>query len=365
MSRRADDNSFDTRRAEELMRIAVGLTEATYPHPNPRVGAIVLNSDGALRGNAAHAGPGEPHAEVIALEEAGAEADGGTLITTLEPCSHHGRTPPCVDAIIDANIATVFIGALDPDARVSGSGIAQLRAAGVTVIEGVAEDDVRRSDPGYFHHRRTGKPRVTLKLAGTLDGQAAAADGSSRWITGPEAREDAHRLRAESDAVVIGAGTLRSDDPRLDVRLDGYAGRQPRPVIVGGARPLPATATVYGRDPILFVPEESGIPPGVSDVIVAPGIDGVDLTTMLKHLGAMGIIDVLVEGGPKLAGSLLRDGLVDRFIRYVGGKVAGGVGVPVVRGAFPTIEAARSVDIVAVTRLGPDLRIDAAAKEDG
>ena len=365
MSRRVDDNSFETRRAEELMRIAIGLTDGTYPHPNPRVGAIVLNAEGTVRGSHAHTQPGEDHAEVAALAEAGEEAAGGTLITTLEPCSHYGRTPPCVDAIVDANIATVFVGALDPDAKVSGSGIAQLRAAGIEVIEGVIDDEVRAADPGYFHHRRTGKPRVTLKLAGTLDGQSAASDGSSQWITGTEARQDAHRLRAESDAVVIGAGTLRADNPRLDVRLDGYTGRQPRPVIVGGIRPLPARATLYERDPILFMPEETGVPEGVFDVIVAPGIDGVDLTTMLKHLGAMGIIDVLVEGGPKLAGSLLRERLVDRFVRYVGGKVAGGSGVPVVRGPFPTIESAQPSSIVAVTQLGPDLRIDAVTSEDG
>jgi diaminohydroxyphosphoribosylaminopyrimidine deaminase/5-amino-6-(5-phosphoribosylamino)uracil reductase len=359
MSRRVDDNSFETRRAEELMRIAIGLTDGTFPHPNPRVGAIVLSPSGKVLAGRAHIEPGEAHAEVAALVEAGDAAAGGTLITTLEPCTHDGRTPPCVDAIIDANIAIVFVGAEDPDARVAGSGIAQLRAAGINVITNVAGDAVRAADPGYFHQRTTGMPRVTLKLASTLDGQAAAADGTSRWITGTEARDDAHLLRAQSDAVVIGAGTLRVDDPRLDVRLEGYEGHQPRPVIVGGSRLLPKTAKLYERDPILFLPDEARAPDGVSDVIVAPGIDGVDLTTLLKHLGAMGIIEVLVEGGPTLAGSLLRDDLVDHLVLYVGAKIGAGTGVPLVGGTFPTIGSARGVDIVAVKHLGPDLRLDA------
>ena len=364
MSRRVDDNSFDTRRADELMRIAVGLTEGSFPHPNPRVGALVLSPSGTVLASAAHQRPGEPHAEVAALAEAGDEAAGGTLVSTLEPCSHHGRTPPCVDAIIEARIATVFVGAEDPDHRVSGQGIDALRRAGIHVIEGVAVDDVYAADPGYFHHRKTGLPRVTLKYATTLDGQAAAADRTSQWITGPEAREDAHRLRAENDAVAIGAGTLRSDDPRLDVRLDGHAGFQPRPIIIGGSKALPEAARVYARDPLLFLPDAGRAPEAVSDVIVAPGIDGVDLNTVLKHLGAMGIIDVLVEGGPSLSGSLLRDGLVDRLVVYIGAKLGRGTGIPAVGGVFSTIDAAMEVDITSVTPLGPDLRIDAAPRTD-
>jgi len=363
MSRRVDDNSFETRRAEELMRIAVGLTGDTSPHPNPRVGALVLSSSGAMLAGHAHIAPGEPHAEVAALAEAGEAAAGGTLFSTLEPCVHHGRTPPCVEAIIGADIATVFVGVEDPDERVSGQGITALRQAGIEVVVGVAGDEVYQADPGYFHHRKTGIPRVTLKMASTLDGQAAAADRSSQWITGVEAREDAHRLRGASDAVVVGAGTLRADDPRLDVRIDGYTGRQPRPVVVGGTKKLPDTAAVYERDPILFLPDAAGAPAGISDVIVAPGPDGVDLNTMLKHLGAMGIIDLLVEGGPALAGAMLRDGHVDELVVYLGAKVGAGTGLPMVGGSFGSIDAARDVQITSVTRLGTDLRIDATPTE--
>ena len=362
MSRRVDDNSFDTRRAEDMMRIAVGLTDGTFPHPNPRVGALVVSPTGDLRGSHAHVGPGEAHAEIVALQQAGEDAAGGTLFVTLEPCSHHGRTPPCVDAIIDAGITTVYVGAVDPDQRNLGEGIDRLRKAGIHVIEGVGVDEVYESDPGYFHHRKTGMPRVTLKYASTLDGQVAAADRTFRWITGSEARQDAHRLRAQSDAVAVGAGTLRDDDPRLDVRLDGYAGRQPRPVVVGGSRALPEKAALYERDPILFLPDGAAAPDDVSDVIVVPGPDGVDLNSMLKHLGAMGIVDLLVEGGPTLAGSLLRESLVDDLVVYLGAKLGRGIGVPTVAGVFPTIDAAAEVEIKAVTRIGDDLRIDAAPR---
>jgi diaminohydroxyphosphoribosylaminopyrimidine deaminase/5-amino-6-(5-phosphoribosylamino)uracil reductase len=363
MSRRVDDNSFETRRAEELMRIAVGLTDGTSPHPNPRVGAIVLSDSGTMLASHAHVAPGQPHAEVAALAEAGSAASGGTLITTLEPCVHHGRTPPCTDAIIGAGIATVFVGAEDPDERVSGEGISALRRAGIDVVVGVERDTVHASDAGYFHHRRTGMPRVTLKMASTLDGQAAAADHTSQWITGQEAREDAHRLRALTDAVVVGAGTLRDDDPSLDVRLDGYAGPQPRPVIVAGRRPLPDHAAVYERDPILFTPTPVDAPEGITEIVITPGAGGVDLGSMLKQLGAMGIIDVLVEGGPALAGSLLRDGLVDELVVYLGAKLGAGVGLPAIGGVFPTMDSARTIDIGAVNRLGPDLRIDATPGE--
>ncbi|GMQ85957.1 MAG: bifunctional diaminohydroxyphosphoribosylaminopyrimidine deaminase/5-amino-6-(5-phosphoribosylamino)uracil reductase RibD [Acidimicrobiia bacterium] len=363
MSRRVDDNRSETRRAEELMRRAVGLTDDTYPHPNPRVGAIVLSANGTVVAERAHAGPGQHHAELMALTDAGERAAGGTLVVTLEPCSHHGRTPPCVDAIVRANVATVIIGVEDPDLRVSGSGMSQLREAGITVIEGVLPDVVRGADAGYFHHRITGFPRLTLKMATTIDGQAAAADRTSQWITGDEARLDAHRLRARSDAIVIGAGTLRTDNPRLDVRIDSYTGPQPRPVIVGGGRPLPAAAAVYGRNPLLFSPDGAEPPEGIRDVIVVPGPDGVDLETMMKHLGTMGFVEVLVEGGPSLAGSLVRQRLVDEFVVYVGAKLGGGVGVPAIGGVFETIDAAIDVQINAITPIGSDIRIDATPQE--
>src|SRR5207302_10151497 len=207
--------------------------------PNPLVGAVVLAGD-RIVGEGYHAEYGGPHAEVVALEAAGARARGATLVVTLEPCAHHGRTPPCVEAIIEAGIARVVIGVEDPDPNVSGKGIAALREAGIDVEVGVLAEEVAAQLAPYLKHRTTGRPWLVLKLAASVDGRTAAPDGSSEWITGDEARTDAHRLRAESDAVIIGAGTVRADDPSLTVRH--VEGRDPLRVVLGTA---PAEAKVH------------------------------------------------------------------------------------------------------------------------
>jgi len=335
---------------------AIRLAAAEHPHPNPRVGAIVLDAGGAVVGRGAHVAAGKDHAEVVALSEAGDHARDGTMVVTLEPCSHLGRTPPCTEAILGAGIARVFVGAGDPDERVSGSGIAGLRAAGVDVVTDVASEEVRALDPGYFHHRRTGRPLVTLKMAATLDGQSGAADGSSRWITGPEAREDVHRLRSRSDAVMVGAGTVRSDDPRLTVRLEGHDGRQPRPVVVAGTGPLPRGAAIFAREPLVYAPAPVEV---AGEVVVAPGVGGVDLASVIADLGKRDVLDLLCEGGPRLASSLLRAGLVDRLVVYLAGSVAMGVGRPMLDGVFSSVDEARRLTMTSVTRLGSDLRVEA------
>ncbi len=335
---------------------AIELAAGTFPHPNPRVGAIVLAGDGTVVGRGAHARRGEPHAEVLALAEAGDRSRGATVYVTLEPCDHTGSTPPCTEVLIEAGVGGVVVGAGDPDARVSGRGIARLREAGIEVVADVAPDAVEAADPGYFHHRRTGRPRFTLKSAMTLDGQVAARDGTSQWITSEPARTDAHWLRANSDAVMVGAGTLLEDDPRLTARIDGFDGRQPRPVLITGSRPLPPERSLWGRNPLVFSPTPRELP---GEVIVSASPDGVDLADVAAELGKREVIDVLVEGGPTLAGSLWRAGLVDRLVVYVGGMVAGGIGRGVLDGIFGTMADARPVRVTGVTRLGPDLRIDA------
>jgi len=359
MTRRVEDNLFPAHRADELMRRAIGLTDGTLPHPNPRVGAIVLTPDGEVVAERAHIRAGSAHAEAAALADAGSAAKGSTVVVTLEPCAHHGKTPPCTTALIDAGVARVLVGTLDPDTRVAGKGIALLEEAGIEVITGIEGDAVRANDPAYYHHRKTGKPLVTLKTALTLDGQAAAADHTSRWVTGPGAREDGHRLRAESGAVLVGAGTVISDNPRLDVRIDGYDGPQPRPVILAGRRPIPREAALLARNPLVFT--SGSDQPGLGNVeqVAVPGPDGVDLTAAIEYLGHNGVIAVLIEGGPTIGGAALRAGLVDRIVFHYGSKLGMGTGLPAVSGVFQTITDAQTVRIEDVAMIGSDIRVEA------
>ncbi len=342
---------------DEAMRRAIALAlAAPRPHPNPRVGALVLDRKGQLVAEAAHAGAGQPHAEALALTQAGTRAVDGTVVITLEPCDHHGRTPPCTDAILDSGIARVVFGASDPDDRVDGAGLAKLTTNGVEVIGGVLAAEVEAADPGYFHHRRTGRPLVTLKTAATLDGQTAAADGTSKWITSAEARDDAHLLRAGSDALMVGAGTVLADDPRLNVRLPDFDGPQPLPVVVAGNRPLPPDAKVFARKALVYASEHLDLPAEVVPVPAEEG--GVDLAATLGDLGDRAIVDLLVEGGARLAASFFRAGLVDRGVFYLAARLAGGTGRPIFATAFPTLARAANVAITDVMGVGPDLRVE-------
>jgi diaminohydroxyphosphoribosylaminopyrimidine deaminase / 5-amino-6-(5-phosphoribosylamino)uracil reductase len=339
------------------MLTAIGLAAAHHPHPNPRVGAVVVAPSGEVVGSGAHRECGGPHAETIALDAAGEAARGGTLVVTLEPCSHEGATPPCVDDVVGAGVSRVVVGVEDPDERVSGRGIAALRAAGIEVVVGVAAEEVEALDAGYLHHRRTGRPMVTLKMAATLDGQAGAADGRSQWITSEAARADVHLLRSRSDAVMVGAGTVLADDPKLTARVDGSGSGGPLPVVIAGSRPLPASAAVFSNPALVFSP--TPLAGASAEVVVAPGDGGVDLAEAIGLLGRRGIVDLLVEGGPRLAGSLLRAGFVDRVVWYVGAGLAGGVGIPAVAGVLANMEAIRPLDVVSVGLIGPDIRVEA------
>lgn len=300
--------------------------------PNPWVGAIILDECGEVS-RGATAPPGGPHAEVVALAAADpARCIGATMVVTLEPCCHQGRTGACTQAIIAAGIARVVVGTTDPDRRVSGAGIAELRAAGVEVVVGVEQAAVEAQLAPYLKQRRLGIPYVVAKAAVSLDGRSAAVDGTSQWITGDEARRDGHRLRAESQAIVVGAATVRSDDPALTVR--GVEGHDPLRVVMGSA---PANARMR---PCL---EWSGSP-----------------QELLADLGERQILQVLIEGGASVLRSFHDAGLIDRYIVYLAPALFGGSdGTPLLAG--PT---AASIDDIwrgrldAVTMIGGDIRVD-------
>ncbi len=315
--------------------LALAASVRTRTAPNPWVGSVVV-ADGRWYEGATEP-PGGPHAEVVALAAAGAQAAGATLYTTLEPCTHQGLTPPCTEAIVAAGVARVVVGVLDPDPRVSGRGVDELRRAGLDVVVGVAAGEATELLAPYLKHRRTGRPWVVLKLAATLDGRIAAPDGSSRWITGEEARADAHRLRATSDAVLVGAGTVRADDPELTVRSEPPPERQPLRVVLGHA---PPDARVH---PAL---EMKGEP-----------------STVLDELGARGILQLLVEGGAGVAHAFHHDGMVDRYVLYLAPALFGGEdATPMFAGpGAATMEGIWRGRLVSVVRLGDDLRVELEA----
>jgi diaminohydroxyphosphoribosylaminopyrimidine deaminase / 5-amino-6-(5-phosphoribosylamino)uracil reductase len=342
---------------DRLMLRAIELAqEWPYTHPNPRVGAVIVDRTGNVIGEGWHRGPGTDHAEIVALKAAGKPARGATAYVTLEPCSFHGRTPPCVDALTTAGVATVVVGAIDPDANVAGAGIRHLEDAGIEVITGVAEREARAVDPAYFYHRETGLPMVTVKWAMTLDGLVAADDGTSQWITGEDAREDAHRLRSGVDGVMVGAGTLRADDPRLDVRVDGFGGVQPRPVILAGTGDLPGHAAVWQRDPVVVSTTDREIPSG--EVLMVDGVDGhPDPMSTALGLADMGMLALLLEGGPTVAGAWWRAGVVTNGVAYIGSKVGGGTSRSPLAGLWPTIEDTSEVEFDSVRNVGDDVVI--------
>ena len=330
--------------------------EWPHTHPNPRVGAVITDASGDVVGEGWHRGPGTDHAEVVALREAGETARGSTTYVTLEPCSFHGRTPPCVDALIAAGVSIVVVGTIDPDSNVAGEGVRRLEKAGIEVITGVAEQAARDVDPAYFHHRETGMPLVTVKWAMTLDGAVAADDGSSQWITAEAAREDAHELRSRVDGVVVGAGTLRADDPRLDVRIEGFEGAQPRPVIVAGEGDLPVQAKVWERDPVVVATRALDPPSG--EVLVVHEVHGwPDPQETCRRLADLGMLHLLLEGGPSLAGAWWRAGVISNGMVYIGAKVGGGTGRSPLAGLFATIEDASEVEFEAVRNVGDDVVI--------
>lgn len=352
------------RRALDLAARGVGSVS-----PNPPVGAVVLDAAGEVVGEGWHRRAGEPHAEVHALAAAGGRARGGTLYCSLEPCAHVGRTPPCCDAIIAAGVARVVVGVRDPNPVVDGRGIARLRSAGIEVVEGVLADAAARTIEAFDKHVRTGMPFVTWKVASSLDGKVAAVDGSSRWITGELARTDAHRLRAASDAILVGSGTALADDPSLTVRLAEPPARPPLRVLVDGRGRVPASCRLFDGAAPTLVATTVGVPRAVRDAWASTGAEVVEfhgdgrvpLGDLLAHLGKRDIQAVLLECGPTLAWAAVEADLVDRIVAYVAPILVGGDGSPSALGGagFVPVGSARRLVIDDVGRVGEDLRVEA------
>jgi diaminohydroxyphosphoribosylaminopyrimidine deaminase / 5-amino-6-(5-phosphoribosylamino)uracil reductase len=350
-------------RALELAERGLGLAS-----PNPMVGAVVV-AGGEVVGEGWHEGPGTAHAEVAALARAGERARGATVYTTLEPCSHHGRTPPCAPEIVRAGAARVVAAVRDPNPVVDGIGLRILGEGGVSVTEGVEADAAARLIAGFAKHVLTGSPLVTLKMAASLDGKVAARDGSSRWVTGEAARQDVHRLRAASDAVLVGAGTALADHPALTVRLEAYRGRQPLRVLAdatgrtGVEGPLfeRSAPTLVATTPSASDQARAAWTGAGADVVVLDATEAgeVPLPALTEHLGKRDVQNLLVEGGPTLAWSAVRDGVVDRLVLYLAPKLIGGTEAPGVLAGegIGNISGGVRVQIESVGRIGEDLKV--------
>ena len=333
MVRVAEADQIWMRRALDLAARARGRTS-----PNPMVGAVLVK-DGQLIGEGFHAYAGSDHAEVAALRDAGPAARGATLYVSLEPCCHYGRTPPCVEQILQAGIRRVVAACEDPNPAVSGKGIAALRAAGLSVDVGVLAEEAERLNEAFFTHVRTGRPFVTLKVAASLDGKIATRTGESRWITGESARRRVHQLRNEMDAVLVGIGTVLRDDPLLTTRLGIADQRDPIRVVVDNLARLPLRAKAVNRastaPTILAVSQmaprtklEALEREGVQVIVVESSPRRVSLERLIEALGKRGILSVMIEGGAEINASALREGVVDKVLVFLAPILIGGKSTP-------------------------------------
>lgn len=335
--------------------------------PNPAVGCVIVN-DGRVVGRGFTQPGGRPHAETEALAMAGEAARGATAYVTLEPCAHHGKTPPCAEALVAAGIARVVAAIEDPDPRTAGKGLDILRAAGIAVSSGLCRDEAAEVNAGFFMKVAEGRPLVTLKLATTLDGRIATHAGESKWITGEASRAAGHLLRAEYDAIMVGSGTALADDPELTCRLPGLGERSPVRVVVDGRLRLPLTSKLVAtasETPTWVLTLEGGDPDrvqafqdaGVDLIELPPGPDhSIDLRAALRALAESDVTRVLVEGGAHLAAALLRDGLVDRMVWFRSARLIGGDGLPAaVSFGVDRLEQAPRFERVEIIPVGDDV----------
>jgi diaminohydroxyphosphoribosylaminopyrimidine deaminase / 5-amino-6-(5-phosphoribosylamino)uracil reductase len=350
----------------DFMRRALRLAARGRTSPNPMVGAVVVR-DGVIVGEGFHPKAGEPHAEVFALETAGDQADGAILYVTLEPCCHHGRTPPCAEAVIHSGVKRVVVAMEDPNPVVSGTGIKALHKAGIEVEVGLLEDKARRLNEGYVKRVTVGLPFVVWKAAMTLDGKIATRSGDSRWVTGEMARRAVHRLRSRSDAVMVGIGTVLADDPELTVRH--AKGMSPLRVVVDSEGRVPLDARVLNSEAPTIVVTRRSAPEANLDRLWSAGVrvlgvrdvkGRIDLGYLMGELAKMGINTVLLESGGELAASMIAGGLVDRGLLFIAPKIAGGrdAKTPVEGEGVELMDQALPVSRPAVRRFGDDLALE-------
>jgi diaminohydroxyphosphoribosylaminopyrimidine deaminase / 5-amino-6-(5-phosphoribosylamino)uracil reductase len=354
----AEDHAFMARALELTQR---GRDTAT---PNPSVGCVIVKGSRVI-GEGWHELAGQPHAEALALAACAESPEGATVYVTLEPCSHHGRTPPCADALIAAKVARVVAAIEDPNPRVLGSGAARLRQAGIRVEVGCMESEAREAHIGFISRMSRGRPWMRLKTAATLDGRIALANGVSQWITGEAARRDVHALRAHSCAMLTGIGTVLRDDPQLTVR-DVPCKRQPRRVVIDSRLDLPLNARILKGEPILVltVSEDASrrkrIEDAGAEVVVVPRLgDKTDLAAVARLLAEYQFNDVMVETGGKLNGSLLRAGVVDEVVFYLAPRIFGDQGQAIFAGLpeITAIDDAPALRVIDARMVGDDLRI--------
>jgi diaminohydroxyphosphoribosylaminopyrimidine deaminase/5-amino-6-(5-phosphoribosylamino)uracil reductase len=354
-------NPFDYKcmaRALQLARKGLITT-----HPNPRVGCIITRN-GQVVGSGWHKKAGEAHAEINALHVAGDKARGGTAYVTLEPCSHSGRTPPCVEALISAQITRVVYAVEDPNPEVNGNGFHRLKQAGIEVQSGLMAADAEALNPGFLKRMRQGRPWVRVKLAQSLDGHIALANGSSQWISGPEARADVQNWRARSDVILTGIGTVLADDPSLNVRISKDA-RQPARVIVDSQWRMPVNARLLGLPGKVLIAglKEKPVPDALhetaAECLLLPACEGrVDLKAMLNELGKRGYNEVHVEAGSTLCGSLIQQGLVDELLVYQAPIIIGGGAIsPFAAPRLDNMDDRVHLEWVDSIRIGKDLRL--------
>ncbi len=352
------------RRALELAHSAIGHSE-----PNPRVGCVLADARGRIIGEGATQRAGEAHAEVMALraaQAAGADATGGTAWVSLEPCSHHGRTPPCCDALVAARVARVVVASIDPNPLVRGAGVQRLRDAGlrVDVAEGPIAAEARELNIGFFSRMRRGRPWVRLKIAASLDGRTALPDGRSQWITGSEARTDAHAWRRRAGAVLTGSGTVLADDPRRDVRLVATE-MQPLRVVIDSRLRVPAASRVFDEPGTALLycaqapaPAADALHRRGVEVIARPAADGrVDLHAVLSDLAQRGVNELHVEGGERLNGTFFAADLVDELLLYLAPRLVGPGRSIAELPVLAQLADAPALGFISAVRCGADLRI--------